>query len=129
MTTSTILSHRGMQLKTVRPHELGGYGEGFRLQIYTGRGLGTIELDRDEMRVLLRLLPTDDLAEVLLERGTLVTVTLDTTPRPKDDEPLPARFCQPARVQPAPRAKKDSSAGRDLQGEAPAAPSGKMGGN
>ena len=68
--TSTILSHRPTLLKTMTPLDAGGYAEGLRLTcLLTHVGPGSIELDRDELRAVLRELPTAMLLEVLGERG------------------------------------------------------------
>ena len=68
--TSTILSHRPTLLKTMAPLDAGGYAEGLRLTcLLTHVGPGSIELDRAELRAVLRELPTALLLEVLGERG------------------------------------------------------------
>ena len=68
--TPTILSHRPTLLKTMAPLDAGGYGEGLRLTcLLTHVGPGSIELDRVELRAVLRELPTVLLLEVLGERG------------------------------------------------------------
>ena len=70
MTHSTILSHRPTLLKTMAPLDAGGYGEGLRLTcLLTHVGPGSIELDRAELRAVLRELPTALLLEALGERG------------------------------------------------------------
>lgn len=46
---------------TVDPRDARGYVDGFVLEVHTDRGRGQIELDRDEMRALLCLLPLEEL--------------------------------------------------------------------
>ena len=69
--TSTILSHRPTLLKTMAPLDAGGYAEGLRITacLLDHGASGSIELDRAELRAVLRELPTALLLEVLGERG------------------------------------------------------------
>jgi hypothetical protein len=62
----TILSHRPTMLKTVAPLDGADYREGLALTVLLFQyGSGTIELDREELPALLRLLPRALLEETL----------------------------------------------------------------